>query len=75
MGLGNGKSFPRLGMSGGLVAVSNRDSPPDPVRHAEMEQSTRTVPKMIYKCHTPPRSLCTSICLALVAVAQILRDE
>lgn len=40
MDLDNGKCFPRLGTSCGLVAVSNRDSPPDPVHHAEMEQST-----------------------------------
>lgn len=68
MGLEDGKSFSQLGKSCELVAVSKRDSPPDPVHCAEVEQSMQ----MICKCPTP-RSLCTSICLTLVA--QILRNE
>lgn len=68
MGLDDGKSFSQLGTSCELLAVSMRDSPPDPAHCAEVEQGTQ----MTGKCPTP-RSLCTDICLTLVV--QILRKE
>lgn len=62
MCLDNGKCFPRLGTNCGLLAVNNRDCPPDLVHGAEMEQSTPDDLQITYSSQVSLRKHMLSSC-------------